>query len=62
MPVHTVRESLGPLFFGADQVGIGEASAKFCRELNENLGMVEGQEVEVQVEAVQSANQWGEGS
>lgn len=28
-----VRESLGPLFFGTDQIGVGEASAKFCRSL-----------------------------
>lgn len=33
MPVHVVRESFGPLFFGSDQVGAGEASAKFCRSL-----------------------------
>jgi pimeloyl-ACP methyl ester carboxylesterase len=33
MPVHVVRESFGPLFFGSDQVGVGEASAKFCRSL-----------------------------
>jgi len=33
MPVDVVRESFGPLFFGADQVGVGEASAKFCRSL-----------------------------
>ena len=33
MPPHVVRESFGPLFFGADQVGIGEASAKFCKSL-----------------------------
>jgi pimeloyl-ACP methyl ester carboxylesterase len=33
MPPHVVRESFGPLFFGADQVGVGEASAKFCRSL-----------------------------
>jgi pimeloyl-ACP methyl ester carboxylesterase len=30
MSPHVVRESFGPLFFGADQVGVGEASAKFC--------------------------------
>jgi pimeloyl-ACP methyl ester carboxylesterase len=33
MPLHVLRESFGPLFFGADQVGIGEASAMFCRSL-----------------------------
>ena len=33
MPPHVVRESFGPLFFGADQVGVGEASATFCRSL-----------------------------
>ena len=33
MPLHVVRESFGPLFFGDDQVGVGEASAKFCRSL-----------------------------
>jgi len=33
MPPHVVRESFAPLFFGADQVGIGEASAKFCASL-----------------------------
>ncbi|OLL29191.1 alpha/beta hydrolase [Burkholderia sp. SRS-W-2-2016] len=33
MPQHVVRESFGPLFFGNDQVGIGEASATFCRSL-----------------------------
>jgi pimeloyl-ACP methyl ester carboxylesterase len=32
-PMHVVRESFGPLFFGADQVGVGEASAKFCKGL-----------------------------
>ena len=30
MPAHVVREAFGPLFFGPDQVAIGEASAKFC--------------------------------
>jgi pimeloyl-ACP methyl ester carboxylesterase len=30
MPVHVLREAFAPLFFGPDQVGIGEASAKFC--------------------------------
>jgi pimeloyl-ACP methyl ester carboxylesterase len=34
MPVHVVRESFGPLFFGNDQVGIGEASATFCKSLS----------------------------
>jgi pimeloyl-ACP methyl ester carboxylesterase len=33
MPPHVVRESFGPLFFGADQVGLGEASAEFCQSL-----------------------------
>jgi pimeloyl-ACP methyl ester carboxylesterase len=33
MPAHVVRESFGPLFFGNDQVGIGEASATFCKSL-----------------------------
>jgi pimeloyl-ACP methyl ester carboxylesterase len=33
MPPHVVRESFGPLFFGADQVGLEEASAMFCRSL-----------------------------
>jgi len=33
MPPHVVRESFGPLFFGPEQVGLGEASAKFCRSL-----------------------------
>jgi pimeloyl-ACP methyl ester carboxylesterase len=33
MPSHIVRESFAPLFFGADQVGVGEASAQFCRSL-----------------------------
>ena len=33
MPMNVVRESFGPLFFGADQVGIAEASATFCRSL-----------------------------
>ncbi|MEX3633650.1 alpha/beta fold hydrolase [Paraburkholderia sp. BR14320] len=33
MPAHVVRESFGPLFFGSDQVGIGEGSATFCRSL-----------------------------
>ena len=30
LPPHVIRESFAPLFFGADQVGIGSASAKFC--------------------------------
>jgi hypothetical protein len=30
-------------------------------ELNENLGMAEGQEVEVQVRAIQPSKKWGEG-
>lgn len=33
MPAHVVRESFGPLFFGDDQVGIGEASATLCKSL-----------------------------
>jgi pimeloyl-ACP methyl ester carboxylesterase len=33
MPLPVVRESFGLLFFGADQVGVGEASAKFCRSV-----------------------------
>jgi pimeloyl-ACP methyl ester carboxylesterase len=33
MPAHVVRESFGPLFFGTDQVGVGEASADFCSRL-----------------------------
>ncbi|WP_428698631.1 alpha/beta fold hydrolase [Stappia sp.] len=33
MPAHVVRESFGPLFFGAGQVGTGEASAEFCKRL-----------------------------
>ncbi|WP_321790053.1 alpha/beta hydrolase [Paraburkholderia sp. J94] len=32
-PSHVIRESFSPLFFGVDQVGIGEASAKFCAGL-----------------------------
>ncbi|GAA0217342.1 hypothetical protein GCM10009125_02910 [Castellaniella daejeonensis] len=28
-----VRESFGPLFVGPDQVGVGEASAEFCKRL-----------------------------
>jgi pimeloyl-ACP methyl ester carboxylesterase len=34
MPEHVVRESFGPLFFGADQVGVGEASAALCKRLS----------------------------
>jgi pimeloyl-ACP methyl ester carboxylesterase len=33
MPPHVVRESFPPLFFGTEQVGLGEASARFCRGL-----------------------------
>jgi len=33
MPRHVVRESFGPLFFGAGQAGFGEASATFCKSL-----------------------------
>lgn len=33
MPADVVRESFAPLFFGPDQVGIGEASAAFCKSL-----------------------------
>jgi pimeloyl-ACP methyl ester carboxylesterase len=33
MPPHVVRESFGPLFFGADQIGIGAESLKFCKSL-----------------------------
>lgn len=33
MPLHVIRESFAPLFFGAGQVGIGEASARFCAGL-----------------------------
>jgi len=33
MPLHVVRESFGPLFLGAGQVGIGKASEDFCRTL-----------------------------
>lgn len=32
-PLHVVRESFGPLFLGADQVGVGEESERFCRSL-----------------------------
>ncbi|WP_321789342.1 alpha/beta hydrolase [Paraburkholderia sp. J94] len=34
MPLPVVRESFGPLYFGDDQVGMGEASAIFCRSLD----------------------------
>ena len=30
MQAHVLREAFPPLFFGPDQVGIGNASAKFC--------------------------------
>jgi len=33
MPKHVVRESFGPLFTGPDQVGVEEASARFCQDL-----------------------------
>lgn len=33
MPLHVIRESFAPLFFGLDQIGIGDASAKFCASL-----------------------------
>lgn len=33
MPPHVVRESFGPLFSGREQVGIGQASEKFCKSL-----------------------------
>ncbi|WP_321904993.1 alpha/beta fold hydrolase [Paraburkholderia tropica] len=33
MPLHVVRDSFGPLYFGDDQIGMGEASAAFCRSL-----------------------------
>lgn len=33
MPVDVVRESFAPLFFGPDQVGVGEASEKLCRSI-----------------------------
>ncbi len=32
-PSHVVRESFAPLFFGPEQVGVGEASESFCRKL-----------------------------
>lgn len=34
MPEHVVRESFGPLFQGADQVGLGIQSEIFCRTLS----------------------------
>ena len=33
MPRHVIRESFAPLFIGAGQVGLGEASEQFCRRL-----------------------------
>lgn len=33
LAAHVVRESFGPLYFGNDQVGLGEASAAFCQSL-----------------------------
>ncbi|MBY8829849.1 alpha/beta fold hydrolase [Hephaestia mangrovi] len=33
MPPDVVRESFGPLFFGPGQVGVGAASAAFCKSL-----------------------------
>lgn len=33
MPDHVVRESFGPLFQGAEQVGVGVQSEAFCRAL-----------------------------
>ncbi|UUZ64794.1 alpha/beta hydrolase [Polaromonas sp. P1-6] len=33
MPLHVVRESFGPLFLGAGQVGVGKSSEDFCRTL-----------------------------
>ena len=33
MTAHVVRESFGPLFLGADQVGVGRRSELFCRRL-----------------------------
>ena len=35
MPAHVVRESFGPLFLGADQVGVGRQSEAFCRRLRQ---------------------------
>jgi pimeloyl-ACP methyl ester carboxylesterase len=34
IPPYVIRESFAPLFFGADQVGIGSASEKFCASLD----------------------------
>ncbi|MEX3953731.1 alpha/beta fold hydrolase [Paraburkholderia sp. EG287B] len=33
MPLHVIRESFAPLFFGDEQIGIGDASARFCAGL-----------------------------
>ncbi len=33
MPAHVVRETFGPLFLGANQVGVGAQSEVFCRKL-----------------------------
>lgn len=33
MLAHVVREAFGPLFFGPDQVAIGDASAAFCAKV-----------------------------
>lgn len=33
MQAHVVREAFAPLFFGPDQVAIGDASAKFCAKV-----------------------------
>lgn len=33
MPKQVIRESFAPLFIGAEQVGLGEASERFCRQL-----------------------------
>jgi pimeloyl-ACP methyl ester carboxylesterase len=33
MRAHVLREAFAPLFFGPDQVGIGEGSAKFCSKV-----------------------------
>ena len=32
-PAHVIRESFVPLFFGGEQVGFGEQSARFCQRL-----------------------------
>lgn len=34
MPPHVVRESFGPLFLGANQVGVGKQSELFCKRLD----------------------------